>query len=141
MEDLVFPPHGPKQLPRLVFDDTELELIALAHQRRMRTLQWSVGGPIVFSIAIVLALWLSAKPAHAEADNYACYGSARYEAMSSAKPGCNELPFYCRALAQLPRNCASVKRTARTFGAARAERMARKCGASDVEIAEAKACK
>lgn len=101
-----------------MWNDEDLELIAAHHQHKMRVLKWSIGGPIVIAAVAILLLWWTAKPAHAEA--------AR--------------PFYCTTLEKLPRTCASAQVLKRTFGAARAERMARKCGATDAQIAEAKAC-
>lgn len=51
-----------------------------------------------------------------------------------------KLPFYCRALTRFERNCTGVKLAAASLGAKHAETLARKCGATEEELAQARAC-
>ena len=48
-----------------------------------------------FLVGVLFWMWVSAGPGQAEADVWACYGSARYEAMSSAWTPCNEMSELC----------------------------------------------
>lgn len=54
---------------------------------------------LFLALAAVLAIG-ACSLAHAEADVFACYGAARYQAMSSAWPPCNEICGQLRAYLQ-----------------------------------------
>lgn len=97
-------------------------------------------------------------------DPYECFGAGRYDAMSRGfdesdcpKPGQEfddidgryryplghiawRMPTYCDVFKSLERSCKSVWAMEKLYGRAGAERRARKCGASDADIAEAQAC-
>jgi len=47
--------------------------------------------PWLLFLVLAAAFALAATRVHAAEDVYACYGSARYQAMSSAWPPCNEI--------------------------------------------------
>lgn len=51
-----------------------------------------------------------------------------------------DMRWYCKPLMGLERSCLSVKFIVRRFGVARAEGLARKCGATEEEIRQAKVC-
>jgi hypothetical protein len=48
--------------------------------------------------------------------------------------------WYCKPLFGLERSCSSVQFIVKRFGSARAEGLARKCGATEDEIRQAKVC-
>ncbi len=52
---------------------------------------------LFLALAALLAIgaWAMARPAHADEDVWACYGAARYEAMSSGWTPCNEMNSLC----------------------------------------------
>lgn len=50
------------------------------------------------------------------------------------------IPYFCHAMYGMPRNCDSVKKYAGTMGMRAAIWMARKCGALEADIAEARQC-
>jgi len=51
-----------------------------------------------------------------------------------------DVPWYCKALLKYERSCEGVKAASRVMGQARSEKLARRCGASDAEIEQARAC-
>src|ERR1051326_7545861 len=51
-----------------------------------------------------------------------------------------DMPFYCWPFASVERSCAGVASIVKRMGIVRAERLARKCGASADEISAASAC-
>ncbi len=53
---------------------------------------------LVLAVLLTIAGCVLARPAHAEEDHWACYGSARYEAMSSGWTPCNEMNSLCDKL-------------------------------------------
>jgi hypothetical protein len=94
-------------------------------------------------IALFLSVTLGPMVAHgAEADPYACFGAGRYDAMRDGRecPAAPKVAWYCKPFVGLERSCTSVKLIAKSMGAARAEKLARKCGATDSDIEQAKAC-
>ena len=98
-----------------------------------------------FALVGLLAALLGAvapRARGAELDPYACFGAGRYDAMREGRecPAQRKVPFYCKPLVGLERSCTSVKAIVKTLGASRAEKLARKCGATDQEIEQAKAC-
>ena len=75
-------------------------------------------------------------------DRYACFGAGRYDAMRDGRecPEPLKVAWYCKPLVGMERSCSSVRAMVKTLGAARAEKLARKCGATDNDIEQAKAC-
>lgn len=116
---------------------------------------------LALTVLVALAVTSAVK---ASDFNYECFGAGRYDAMSRGfdetdcpKPGQEfdeidghyryplghvawRLPNYCDAFKLLERSCASVRLMEKMYGRAGAENRARKCGATDADIAEANAC-
>lgn len=95
------------------------------------------------ALALFLAVTLGPMVAHgAEVDPYACFGAGRYDAMREGRecPAQPKVAWYCKPLVGLERSCFSVKAVVKAMGAARAEKLARKCGATESDIEQAKAC-
>lgn len=98
---------------------------------------------LLLIIAFFLAVTLGPMVAHgAELDPFSCFGAGRYDAMREGRecPATPHVAWYCKPFTGLERSCTSVKLTVKAMGAARAEKLARKCGASDQDIEQAKAC-
>lgn len=55
--------------------------------------------PWALFLVVAGLLLLATKYAHAEEDIWACYGPARYEAMSSSWTPCNEMNTICEKVA------------------------------------------
>ena len=51
-----------------------------------------------------------------------------------------DLPAYCKAFARFERSCTGVKLAVKAFGAERAQRWAAACGASEIELQQARDC-
>lgn len=64
--------------------------------------------------------------------------SALTLASSAALSG--DLPFYCKPLAKFERSCIGVKAAALTMGRDRAQSLARRCGATEFELQQARDC-
>lgn len=97
---------------------------------------------VLLLIAFFFAVTLGPMVAHGAEDPYACFGAGRYDAMREGRecPAKPKVPWYCKPLIGLERSCFSVKATVKAMGAARAEKLARKCGATESDIEQAKAC-
>lgn len=52
----------------------------------------------------------------------------------------DDLPYYCKAITKFDRSCFGVKAAVAALGRNRALSLAKRCGASDVELNEAAAC-
>jgi hypothetical protein len=50
---------------------------------------------IFLMLTVLFLIGISRRHAHAEEDVWACYGSQRYQAMSSSWPACNEMSTLC----------------------------------------------
>lgn len=57
--------------------------------------------PWALFLVLALVLAFAATKVHAEEDLWACYGSGRYQAMSSAWPPCNEMCGKLKAYMQM----------------------------------------
>jgi len=57
---------------------------------------------------------------------------------SSAALG--DVPFYCKPLMKFERSCTGVKAAALAMGRDRAQSLARKCGATEFELQQARDC-
>jgi hypothetical protein len=51
-----------------------------------------------------------------------------------------DLPLYCQAFAKFERTCTGVKAAVAALGASRAQRWAKACGASEIELQQARDC-
>lgn len=92
---------------------------AQEHNTRMRWLKWTVGFPLAVLLVIAVCLTLMPKAHGGE---------------------WKTIPYFCHAMYGMPRNCDSVKSYTRRWGRTLAIRLARACGASEADLAEAQAC-
>jgi len=60
--------------------------------------------------------------------------------MSLLTSRANSAPLYCKALLKFERSCSGVKLAAASLGENHALALAKRCGATDEEIQQAKAC-
>lgn len=95
------------------------ELASAYYQRKMRWLKWTVIFPTMLLLVIAVFLLFTHK---AKASEW------------------KTIPYFCHAMYGMPRNCDSVKSFANKFGQRAALWMARRCGALEADIEEAKAC-